>query len=94
MITFDLSMFIFMSYFFPTSTILFSINCSPPSVLEITTRSSAYFMVLIFLPPSVKSLMFSIVSLTSHSPYRLNRIGDMGHPWRTLLPISTLLVSP
>uniref|UniRef100_A0A6M2E1V2 Putative product n=1 Tax=Xenopsylla cheopis TaxID=163159 RepID=A0A6M2E1V2_XENCH len=67
-ITLDFSMFISISYFLPTSTILSNINCSPSSVLDITTRSSAYLMALIFLPPTVKSPIFSSASLTSHSP--------------------------
>uniref|UniRef100_A0A6M2E028 Putative secreted protein n=1 Tax=Xenopsylla cheopis TaxID=163159 RepID=A0A6M2E028_XENCH len=75
-------MFIFIRYFLPTSTILFSIDCSYSSILENTARLSSYLMLLILLPPIVKSPMFLSAFLASHSPWR-----------HTLLPISALLVS-
>uniref|UniRef100_A0A6M2DVV0 Putative secreted protein n=1 Tax=Xenopsylla cheopis TaxID=163159 RepID=A0A6M2DVV0_XENCH len=57
-------MFISMSYFLSTPTIIFSIDCNPSSVLDMTTK---YFMVLIFWPPTVKSTMSSSISLMSES---------------------------
>uniref|UniRef100_A0A6M2DWF8 Putative secreted protein n=1 Tax=Xenopsylla cheopis TaxID=163159 RepID=A0A6M2DWF8_XENCH len=60
-------MLISLSYFLLTSTILFSSDSSPSPVLDKTTRSSAFFVVLIFLLSTVKSPMSSSAYLTSHS---------------------------
>jgi hypothetical protein len=68
--------------------------CSTVSSLAISTRSSAYFTVLIICPPVLKSPSPSRASLVRHSLYKLNRIGDKQHLGLTPLPICTRLDSP
>jgi hypothetical protein len=69
-------------------------SCSTISYLASSTKSSAYFTVLMNFPPILKSQNPSRASSVRHSLYKLNTIGDKQHPCLTLLPIFTLLISP
>jgi hypothetical protein len=59
---------------------------STVSLLVSTKSSSAYFTVRIISPPSFKTLNPSKASLVIYSLYKLNKIGNKEHPYRTPLP--------
>ena len=77
-----------------SSSFTFSKMLFSSSLSAIRVVSSAYLIVLIFLPDIPVCASSSPPFLTMHSAYKLNKQGDNIHPWCTPFPIWNQSVVP
>ena len=68
-------------YGFPFSFIFVVNSCKSAAVVAIKAVSSAYMLLLMFVPPITTPIC--TISRTIFSVYRLNKLADNTHPFRT-----------